>query len=363
MYLNFNQKLVSYFLFKLTKNILFCWLLLTLLISLFDLIDLNNKTRLKENISIDSLFLLTIQNLPLRADELLFYSILFGSVFYYLELRKSQEFLILRTNGVSLWRAFFIISIVPLIFGLFSIFILNPIVSFSQKIYNINYETIFGKGKYSISISNQGLWLRDRSNLGEIIINGTFLDTERARIQKPVFFLVNSDTQYTKRINADWAYLDNYVWRLENPMVNGEKFNSSTTLNIKSVLNKSDLKYTSNTPYSLSFFEITKFIKVLDSTGLPSLGYKVYFHKIFSQPLSFIGIIALSGAIIFMNFSRLVPVKAVSYTIIGSFLYYFIQRLFIALGTSEQMPIIFATWLPSVILLGLGLFLISFIEE
>ena len=146
-------------------------------------------------------------------------------------------------------------------------------------------------------------------------------------------------------------------------MVNGEKFNSSTTLNIKSVLNKSDLKYTSNTPYSLSFFEITKFIKVLDSTGLPSLRYKVYFHKIFSQPLSFIGIIALSGAIIFMNFSRLVPVKAVSYTIIGSFLYYFIQRLFIALGTSEQMPIIFATWLPSVILLGLGLFLISFIEE
>ncbi len=85
MYLNFNQKLVSYFLLKLTKNILFSWLILTLLISLFDLIDLNNKTRLKENISIDSLFLLTIQNLPLRADELLFYSILFGSVFYYLE--------------------------------------------------------------------------------------------------------------------------------------------------------------------------------------------------------------------------------------------------------------------------------------
>ena len=157
MYLNFNQKLVSYFLLKLTKNILFCWLILTLFISLFDLIDLNNKTRLKENISIDSLFLLTIQNFPLRADELLFYSILFGSVFYYLELRKSQEFLILRTNGVSLWRAFFIVSIVPLIFGLFSIFILNPIVSFSQKIYNINYETIFGKKLFDFNFKSGSL--------------------------------------------------------------------------------------------------------------------------------------------------------------------------------------------------------------
>ena len=191
MYFNLNQKLVSYFLFKLTKYILFCWLNLIFLISFFDLIDLNNKTRLKENISIDSLFLLTIQNLPLRADEILFYSILFGSVFYYLELRKSQEFLILRTNGISLWKAFFIISIVPLVFGIFSIVVLNPIVSFSQKIYSVNYEKIFGKGNYSISISNQGLWLRDRSNLGETIINGKFLDTERARIKRPVFFLIN----------------------------------------------------------------------------------------------------------------------------------------------------------------------------
>ena len=77
-------------------------------------------------------------------------------------------------------------------------------------------------------------------------------------------------------------------------MVNGEKFNRTKSLNIKSELTKNDLKYTSNTPYSLSFFEIPKFIKVLDSTGLPSLRYKVYFHKIFSQPLSFIGIVALS---------------------------------------------------------------------
>ena len=363
MYNNFHQTIISYFLLKLTKNIFFCWGVLVFVISFFDLIDLNNKTRLKENISINDIFLLTIENIPLRADELLFYSILFGSVFYYLELRKSQEFLILRTNGVSFWKAFFIISIVPLLFGLLSILILNPIVSFSQKIYSVHYEEIFGKGNYSISISNQGLWLKDRSNLGEIIIKGTYLDTKKASIQKPIFFLINSDTQSTKRIDADWAYLDNHVWKLENPMVNGEKFNRTKWLNIKSELTKNDLKYTSNTPYSLSFFEIPKFIKVLDSTGLPSLSYKVYFHKIFSQPLSFIGIVALSGAIIFMKFSRIVPVKAVSFTIIGSFLYYFIQRLFIALGTSEQMPIILSTWIPSVVLLGLGLLVISLIEE
>ena len=106
MYNHFHQTIISYFLLKLTKNIFFCWGVLVFVISLFDLIDLNNKTRLKENISINDIFLLTIENIPLRADELLFYSILFGSVFYYLELRKSQEFLNLEQMELVYGRHF-----------------------------------------------------------------------------------------------------------------------------------------------------------------------------------------------------------------------------------------------------------------
>ncbi len=363
MYINNHFTIINYFLFSLTKLIVYCWLILISIISLIDLIDLNNKTRLKDNIKFNDIFLLTLENIPLRADELLFYAILFGSVVYFLELRKSQEFLILRTNGISFWKSFLIISIVPIAFGLFSIFILNPTISFSQKIYSINHEKIFGKGTYSITISNQGLWLRDRSNLGEIIIKGVYLDSENSKIKKPVFFLINSETQATKRIDADWAYLENYNWILKNAMVNGESFNSSNKLNIKSVLTKNDLKYTSNNPFSLSVFEIPKFIKILNSTGIPSTGYKVYFHRVFSQPIAFIGIVVLCGALIFRKHSRLVPVKTISFAIVGSFIYFFIQRLFVALGASEQMPIILATWIPSIVLLVLGLLIISIIEE
>jgi lipopolysaccharide export system permease protein len=333
------------------------------MISLIDIIDLNNKTRLKENILFNDIFLLTIENIPLRADELLFYAILFGAVIYFLELRKTKEFLILRINGISFWKTFIIVSIVPLMFGFLSIFILNPITSFSQKIYSVHHKNVFGKGSYSIAISNQGLWLRDRSNLGEMIIKGTYLDSINATIKKPVFFLINSDTKLTKRIDADWAYLENHNWNLENVKTNGESFNTSKKLIIKSVLTKDDLKYTSNNQYSLNVFEIPKFIKILESTGIPSIEYRVYFHRIFSYPIAFIGIVILTGALIFRNNSRLPPVKTISFTIIGSFLYFFLQRLFIALGVSEQMPIIVATWIPSIILLVLGLLVISLVEE
>ena len=362
MYLKNNYAIIKYFLLKLTKVIFFCWFILISVISLIDIIDLNNKTRLKENILFNDILLLTIENIPLRADELLFYAILFGSVIYFLELRKTNELLILRINGISLWKTFIIVSIVPLMLGFISIFILNPIISFSQKIYSVHHENIFGKGSYSITISNQGLWLRDRSNLGEIIIKGVYLDSTNARIKKPVFFLINSDTKLTKRIDADWAYLENQNWHLKNVKADGESFNTSKKLIIKSVLTKDDLKYTSNNQYSLNIFEIPKFIKILDSTGIPSIEYKVYFHKIFSQPVAFIGIIVLTGSLIFRKHSRLPPTKTISFTIIGSFLYFFLQRLLIALGTSEQMPIIVATWIPSIILLGLGLLIISLVS-
>ena len=50
-------------------------------------------------------------------------------------------------------------------------------------------------------ISNQGLWLRDRSNLGEMLIKGSYLDTGKTMIKDPVFFLINSDTLPAKRID------------------------------------------------------------------------------------------------------------------------------------------------------------------
>ena len=358
-----NQALLNYFLLKLANSILASWAVLISIISILDLSDLYNKTRLIESIYFKDIFFLTIENIPIRADDLLFYAMLFGAVICFLELKKSQEFLILRVNGVSFWKSFVIISIVPLFFGIFSIFILNPIVSFSQKIYSIHHDKLFEKGIYSISISNQGLWLRDRSNLDEILIKGSYLDTEKTMIKNPVFFLLNSDTLPAKRIDADWAVLDNYKWTLENAKVDGKSFNASKTIYINSVLTKDDLRFTSNNPHSLSLFEIPRFIKILEATGIPSSSYKVYFHKILSQPLSYIGVIALAGALIFGKLSRLPSVKTITFTIIGSFIYFFVQKLFIALGSSEQMPIILATWIPSVLLLGLGLLLIVLIEE
>ena len=100
MYLSNNFIIIKYFLLKLTRVILLCWLILTVIISLIDIIDLNNKTRLKENISFNDIFFLTIENIPLRADELLFYAILFGSVLYFLELRKAQCLKYLAPNAV-----------------------------------------------------------------------------------------------------------------------------------------------------------------------------------------------------------------------------------------------------------------------
>ena len=51
------------------------------------------------------------------------------------------------------------------------------------------------------------------------------------------------------------------------------------------------------------------------------------------------------------------------YALSGGFFYFFIQRLFTALGTSEQMPILISGWLPSIILFGTGLFFLALTEE
>ena len=117
---------------------------------------------------------------------------------------------------------------------------------------------------------------------------------------------------------------------------------------------KDDLSKASSEPQSLNIFELPRFIRVLENTGIPSSRYRVYFHKIISQPISFIGITALTSALIFGWFSRMHSVKMTVYSILGGFFYFFVQRLFTALGGSEQMPILLAGWMPSLILLAVS---------
>ena len=64
---------------------------------------------------ISDILIITIENIPARADNLLLYAVLFGSVFCFLELRKSQEFISLRLNGFSIWQSFTTIILVPII--------------------------------------------------------------------------------------------------------------------------------------------------------------------------------------------------------------------------------------------------------
>ena len=179
----------------------------------------------------------------------------------------------------------------------------------------------------------------------------------------PIFFLQKTKDQLSIRINADWAILKNKIWRLENAKIDGENFNSSKKIFIQSILTKKDLNRTASEPESLSVFQLPRFIKILESTGISSSRYKIYFHKVISQPIAFIGITALVAASIFGWFSRTPPTRMTVFALCGGFFYFFIQRLSSALGSSEQIPILIASWLPSVMLLVIGIFLLALIEE
>ena len=363
MFFKRNIIIVKYFSLKLTKFILLSWIILIGIISTIDFSDLYNKTRFKESISIGDILIITIENMPARADNLLLYAVLFGSVFCFLELRKSQEFISLQLNGFSIWQSFTTIILVPIILGIMSILFLNPIMAITQKIHEVHNEQIFKSGKKLLTISTDGLWLRDKSNIGNILIQGKYLDTNLGKIKRPIFFLQISNEELGTRIDADWAQLSDGEWILENAKINGQNFNTNKNINIKSNLIINDLILNSSKPNSLSIFELFSFIKTLDKTGIPSIRHRIYLHNILSKPLAFIGITALTSALIFGWFSRTPSTKMTIYALSGGFFYFFIQRLFTALGTSEQMPILISGWLPSIILFGTGLFFLALTEE
>ena len=360
--MNINKIISLYLSLKLFRSILICLLVLLTIISLIDFSDLYFNSRFKENGSFSRTIIMTFQNIPILIDTLLLYSILFGSVLCFIELRKTQEIMILKVNGLSPWQIIIMLSIIPILISIFSLFLLSPIKSISSKYFQINYEKIYGSSENLLTISSNGLWLRDISENSTLIIKGDIIELDKGKIINPTIFIENSQSLFD-RIKADFIILKDGFWYLNKYKYSNEKEVQYKPKLIKSSLTKNDLSISSNNLKNLSIFEINAYINILEKTGLPSKKLKLYFYKMLAQPLGFIAMTILSYSLIFGWFSKTPQIKMIAFTICAGLIYFFIQKLFTILGSAGQLPVFIATCFPEIILLSSGLYITTLSEE
>ena len=172
----FPKILFSYLIKIFLKNILLVLLIFLFLIFLIDFIEIYRRASEKINFNnndnfISILIYLSFLKSPITIKNILPISILISSILTFIKWRQNNYFVIVRTIGISLKKTIFLPCVLVLFIGLLSLFFLHPFANYCNNKYKTLEKKYFGhKVEETVSLSENGIWIRKKTNDGFLII-------------------------------------------------------------------------------------------------------------------------------------------------------------------------------------------------
>ena len=355
----------NYFAIKYLKVILITFSLISILLILIDLVEHSRK--FSHYTDLFGILYLTFLNLPKSVYEVIDLTMLISSVVFFTYMSSSKELIIVRGSGRSVYGAIFSPVIVTLIFGIFILAALNPLVATTSKTYFNVKETYLKGEKPVFSIGSEGLWLRQGNNLEQSVIRANRANYDGSVLYDVTIMAFAKNGFPTRRVEAEKAIIRDNSWHLKNvklwPLGKGMSSEKNAEINqtlvIPSNLTKKEIRERISEPSSVSIWDLKSHISQLKAAGFSVLRYEVRLHSELSHPLFLVAMMLVGCAFTMKNFLGNKKSLTLIASIIMGFSLYYVRNFAQLLAEGGQLNVLAATWIPSVssILIALGLIL------
>lgn len=343
--------------------------LVTVFFLLQALIDLIEVVRKLDNTEagFSDMIGLTLLNAPSGVNQILPLVMILATIALFLGLARSSELVVVRAVGRSGLSALVAPVVVAFLIGLFAVSTFNPIIAASSKRYHELFEGYVSGGADVLSISSEGLWLRQGGPEGQTVIRATAANPEATVLFDVTFLAYSRDGGPIRRIEADEAELGEGAWILRKAKVwplgaginpEGES-RVMPEMELPSTLTRDRIRDTFGTPSAISVWDLPRFIEQLEQAGFSARRHSVWLQMELARPL-FLTAMVLLGAAFTMRHARAGGTGvAVLISLLLGFGLYYIRNFAQILGESGQIPVALAAWAPPVasVLLGIGLLL------
>tara|TARA_Y100001954_G_C15805087_1_gene602199 strand:- start:517 stop:1611 length:1095 start_codon:yes stop_codon:yes gene_type:complete len=322
----------------------------TLFISI-DLIELIRRSSSKD-IEFSILLKMAIFHIPSLFPIILPTVFLLSSMNTYMKLNKNNELGVLRASGFSIWSLILPAIVNVSIISTLYLLVFNPIFAYMNVKFK-NYESVHFKGSSGLfSVSDTGLWLRERNENFEYVINSRHYSFENKSLTDVKIFKFDLENKFLERIDVENVEMINdESWKLNNGyklVINQvpEKFEESL---LEINLDADKIEKNFRPPETLSFWSLNEYIKNLDSSGFSVKKHLVYKNYLYSFPLILISMVLL-GCILSIKKDRLKKnILKIIYGIIIGVIFHFVADVIKTLGQTGNLNIFLSVWSPPII--------------
>lgn len=355
-----------YFARRFGMSFLLITAVLFVLVALTGLLE-ETRRSFAETVTFGDLVTLTLLDTPQKINLILPLNMVLATVVLFLSMARSSEMVITRASGRSSLHTLLSPVVVAFLIGLMVVGMFNPIVAATSKRYEQLSDQFASGGGSALSISDEGLWLRQGTAEGQTVIRAWRSNNDGSVLYDVTFISYAPDGGPIRRIEAKSAALGPEGWSLRDakswPLVTGVNSEGNSerfaTLTLPSTLTLDRIRDSFGKAGAISIYDLPTFIRQLELSGFSPRRHKVWLQSELARPLFLIAMVLVASAFTMRHTRSGGTGVAVLTAVLLGFGLYFIRSFAQILGENGQIPVLLAAWAPPVaaIMLAIGLLL------
>lgn len=325
------------------------------LIVLFDFAELQRRAGSKE-ITFAMKMNMVLLRAPHFLEQVLPFLVFVAALFVFWRMNKSNELVIFRSTGISLWRLIFPISLTALLIGFVDLTAFNPLSSAMQSRYEKLEKRSFSKTNEDIKVSSTGLWLSEKVGPNQAIYRADKINLKKLEFQGLNIIITSPQNKFLERIDAKSAEIKGNRLELKDGWdTQGGKLSEHFSQKIiETSLDQAKIKNLQVSRGSFSFWQLPSYISLLDTSGLHSLKYQMYWHSMLASAFWVGAMVLLAAAFSCRPLRQGKTLLMILIGLLVGFFLYFFKDMTFALGSSGGLPPFIAAWLPPLVTAMVG---------
>lgn len=342
-----------------------CSCIVLSVISLFEATEQARRAMSSANVGFNHILEIILLKIPNHLQLLLPFIVLTASLVAFSRLNNSNEITMAKSSGISVWQLIGGLSFVSFFVAMVQLMVINPLgATLNARLENLE-QSIYSSASSSFSLSETGLWIKEIIDDRESIIHIQHISLPDNEMRNVTFHYFSLDGAYKGRIDAEKATLDLNTWHLYKATrwtsrdvgTYYENMTMPSILSLKKILN------TNTSPESLSFWQLPRYIRILEKSGLSSLPFRLYWHELIAKIGMMVTMILLAASFSLRPIRQGYTTTLIALGVGSGFFLHFMNDIVYALGMAGRIPPILAAWAPSLIMAGLSAALLMYTEE
>jgi lipopolysaccharide export system permease protein len=335
------------------------------LVVLVDAIELLRRSASRPDATLPVIAGMSMLRLLFLAQEVVPFAVMFGGILAFLRLTRSNELIVVRAAGVSVWQFLLPAICIALAIGVLKTVAINPVSSALLAQFE-ELEGKYFKGRSSLlAVSYSGVWLRQTDGNEHAVIHAVRVVPEKLALGDVTVFNFEGDDHFIWRIDAANAALHDGFWEFRDVSITGPEraLERLESYRLDTDLTPEKIQESFASPETISFWQLPRFIRVLEDTGFSALPHRLHFQALIAEPLLLVAMVLIAATFSLRLTRRGGTLLLMVSGVIAGFVLFLLTNVVHALGLGASVPVSLAAWTPAGVSLMVGIAMLMHLED